>query len=119
MQRIGVFVCHCGTNIAGTVDVVAVAEALSHEPGVVISEEYQYMCSEAGQNKIKDAIKANDLTGIVVCSCSPSILTPSLLPPPHPDSIWWLSVILQIVSCPSEIKVGVLTKCGGDWRRAL
>ena len=71
MQRIGVFVCHCGTNIAGTVDVVAVADALRTEPGVVVSEEYQYMCSEAGQNKIKDAIKANGLTGIVVCSCSP------------------------------------------------
>lgn len=41
------------------------------------------------------------------------LLTPSLLPPLHPDSIWWLSVILQTVSCPSEIKVGVLTKCGG------
>ena len=71
MQRIGVFVCHCGTNIAATVDVKAVAEALSHEPGVVISTEYQYMCSEAGQNLIKDAIKDNALTGVVVCSCSP------------------------------------------------
>ena len=45
MQRIGVFVCHCGTNIAGTVDVKALAEALSHEQGVVISTDYQYMCS--------------------------------------------------------------------------
>ncbi|MBQ1196984.1 MAG: CoB--CoM heterodisulfide reductase iron-sulfur subunit A family protein, partial [Spirochaetaceae bacterium] len=71
MQRIGVFVCHCGTNIAATVDVKAVAEALSHEPGVVVSKEYQYMCSEAGQNLIKDAIKENKLTGVVVCSCSP------------------------------------------------
>ena len=71
MQRIGVFVCHCGTNIAATVDVKAVAEALSHEPGVIISKEYQYMCSEAGQNLIKDAIKENKLTGAVVCSCSP------------------------------------------------
>ncbi len=71
MQRIGVFVCHCGTNIAGTVDVRAVAEALKHEPGVVFSTEYQYMCSEAGQNIIKEAIKENKLTGAVVCSCSP------------------------------------------------
>ncbi|MDE6848305.1 MAG: CoB--CoM heterodisulfide reductase iron-sulfur subunit A family protein, partial [Ruminococcus sp.] len=71
MQRIGVFVCHCGTNIAATVDVKAVAEALSHEPGVVISQEYQYMCSEAGQNLVKDAIKEYGLTGVVVCSCSP------------------------------------------------
>ncbi len=71
MQRIGVFVCHCGTNIAATVDVKAVAEALSHESGVVISQEYQYMCSEAGQNLIKDSIKEYGLTGVVVCSCSP------------------------------------------------
>ncbi len=71
MQRIGVFVCHCGTNIAGTVDVKAVAEAMKYENGVVFSTDYQYMCSEAGQNIIKDAIKEHKLTGIVVCSCSP------------------------------------------------
>ena len=71
MQRIGVFVCHCGTNIAGTVDVKAVAEALGHEPGVVFSTDYQYMCSQAGQNIIKEAIAEYRLTGIVVCSCSP------------------------------------------------
>lgn len=71
MQRIGVFVCHCGTNIAGTVDVKAVAEALKNEQGVVFSTEYQYMCSEAGQNLIKNAIKEEKLTGVVVCSCSP------------------------------------------------
>ena len=71
MQRIGVFVCHCGTNIAGTVDVKAVAEALRNEPGVVISTEYQYMCSQAGQDLIRDAIREHRLTGIVVCSCSP------------------------------------------------
>lgn len=71
MQRIGVFVCHCGTNIAGTVDVHAVAEALKMEPGVVFSIDYQYMCSEAGQNIVKDAIKEHKLTGVVICSCSP------------------------------------------------
>ncbi|MBE6683133.1 MAG: CoB--CoM heterodisulfide reductase iron-sulfur subunit A family protein [Ruminococcaceae bacterium] len=71
MQRIGVFVCWCGTNIAGTVDVVAVAEALRNEPGVVFSDNYQYMCSQAGQDLIKNAIKEHKLTGIVVCSCSP------------------------------------------------
>ena len=71
MQRIGVFVCHCGTNIAGTVDVKAVAEALGREPSVVYSVDYQYMCSESGQNLIKDAIKNYQLTGVVVCSCSP------------------------------------------------
>ena len=71
MQKIGVFVCHCGTNIAGTVDVAAVAKALSFEPGVVHSVDYTYMCSESGQNLIKDAVKEYGLTGIVVCSCSP------------------------------------------------
>ncbi len=71
MQRIGVFVCHCGTNIAGTVDVKAVAEALKSEPGVVFSTDYQYMCSQAGQDIIIKAVAEHRLTGIVVCSCSP------------------------------------------------
>ena len=71
MQRIGVFVCWCGSNIAGTVDVEAVSTALAKEPGVVYSINYQYMCSQAGQDLIKNAIKEHKLTGIVVCSCSP------------------------------------------------
>ena len=71
MQRIGVFVCWCGSNIAGTVDVHAVAEALKNETGVVFSTDYQYMCSQAGQDIIKNAIAEHKLTGIVVCSCSP------------------------------------------------
>ena len=71
MQRVGVFVCWCGSNIAGTVDVQAVSEALKNEPGVVFSTNYQYMCSQAGQDMIKDAVKEHNLTGIVVCSCSP------------------------------------------------
>ena len=71
MQRIGVFVCWCGSNIAGTVDVHAVAEALKMESGVVFSTDYQYMCSQAGQDIIKNAIAEHKLTGIVVCSCSP------------------------------------------------
>ena len=71
MQRIGVFVCWCGTNIAATVDVVKVAEILRAEPNVVISENYQYMCSENGQALIRNAIKEHNLTGVVVCSCSP------------------------------------------------
>ena len=71
MQRIGVFVCWCGSNIAGTVDVEAVSEALKNEPGVVFSTNYQYMCSQAGQDIIKNAIAEHKLTGIVVCSCSP------------------------------------------------
>ncbi len=71
MQRIGVFVCHCGSNIAGTVDVAKVAQLAKKEPGVVHAEDYPYMCSEAGQSRIAAAIKEHNLTGIVVCSCSP------------------------------------------------
>lgn len=71
MQRIGVFVCHCGSNIAATVDVKKVVEVISMEPGVVHAEDYQYMCSEAGQEKIAAAIREKKLTGVVVCSCSP------------------------------------------------
>ena len=71
MQRIGVFVCHCGSNIAATVDVKKVAEMALKEQGVVHAEDYPYMCSEAGQSRIAAAIKEHNLSGIVVCSCSP------------------------------------------------
>lgn len=71
MQRIGVFVCHCGTNISATVDVKKVVEVLKKEEGVVYGVDYQYMCSQSGQDLIKDAIKTYNLTGAVVCSCSP------------------------------------------------
>ena len=71
MQRIGVFVCHCGSNIAATVDVKKVVEIIKEEPGVVHAEDYAYMCSEAGQAFIAAAIKEKELSGIVVCSCSP------------------------------------------------
>lgn len=71
MQRIGVFVCHCGTNIAATVDVEKVAQTLGKEPGVVISTDYPYMCSQSGQDMIRAAIEEHRLTGVVICSCSP------------------------------------------------
>ncbi|MFI3228955.1 MAG: CoB--CoM heterodisulfide reductase iron-sulfur subunit A family protein [Bacillota bacterium] len=71
MQRIGVFVCWCGSNIAATVDVARVAEETKSVSGVVFATDYQYMCSEAGQSIIRNAIKDYALTGIVVCSCSP------------------------------------------------
>lgn len=71
MQKIGVFVCWCGSNIAATVDVEAVSQALSKEPGVVFSTNYQYMCSQTGQDMIRDKIKQFGLTGVVICSCSP------------------------------------------------
>ena len=71
MQRIGVFVCHCGSNIAATVDVKKVVEMIKTEPGVIFADDYQYMCSEAGQAKIIEAVKEYKLNGLVVCSCSP------------------------------------------------
>ena len=71
MERIGVFVCHCGTNIAGVVDVEKVAEELGKVDGVVYSTHYTYMCSSAGQKMIEDHIKDDKLTGVVLCSCSP------------------------------------------------
>lgn len=71
MQRVGVFVCWCGSNIAATVDVEKVAQTLKQEPGVVFSTHYQYMCSQAGQEMIADTIREYGLTGVVICSCSP------------------------------------------------
>ncbi len=69
--RIGVYVCHCGTNIAGKVDVVAVAEAARHLPDVTIARHYSYMCSDPGQALIQDDIKRLNLDRVVVASCSP------------------------------------------------
>ncbi len=71
MSRIGVFVCHCGENIARTVDVEAVAEAIKDHPGVAYATDYKYMCSDPGQTLIKQAIKEKKLTGVVVAACSP------------------------------------------------
>ncbi|MEK7668627.1 MAG: CoB--CoM heterodisulfide reductase iron-sulfur subunit A family protein, partial [Gemmatimonadota bacterium] len=71
--RIGVYVCHCGTNIAGTVDVHAVTEHASALSGVVVAREYKYMCSDPGQALIKDDIREHGLNRIVVASCSPHL----------------------------------------------
>jgi heterodisulfide reductase subunit A len=73
MARIGVFVCHCGLNIASTVDVEQVVEALRGYPGVAVAADYQYMCSEPGQALIQDAIRDHELDGVVVAACSPSM----------------------------------------------
>lgn len=77
MARIGVFVCHCGENIAGTVDCAKVAEAMMHEPGVVHAVDYKYMCSSPGQRMVSDAIKEHRLTGVVVAACSPRMHEPT------------------------------------------
>ena len=70
-HRIGVYVCHCGTNIAGAVDVEAVADHASKLSDVVISRHYSYMCSDPGQALIKKDIQDHGLDRIVVASCSP------------------------------------------------
>ncbi len=77
MARIGVFVCHCGTNIAKTVDVAKVAEAAGGFPDVVFSTDYKYMCSEPGQNLIKEAIREHNLDRVVVAACSPRLHEPT------------------------------------------
>jgi heterodisulfide reductase subunit A len=71
MARIGVFVCHCGENIGRTVDCHGVAEACKDVPGVVHSVDYKYMCSDPGQQMVKNAIAEKGLTGVVVAACSP------------------------------------------------
>ncbi len=71
MRRIGVFVCHCGINIAQNVNVKALTEYSSHLNGVVVAKEYKYMCSDVGATLIKDTIKEFKLDGVVIASCSP------------------------------------------------
>ncbi|MCP5106874.1 MAG: CoB--CoM heterodisulfide reductase iron-sulfur subunit A family protein [bacterium] len=73
VKRIGYFICHCGVNIAGTVDVARVAEELSHYPGVTYSKDYVYMCSDPGQNLITDAVEEEKLDKVVVACCSPKL----------------------------------------------
>ena len=71
--RIGVYICHCGTNIAGTVDVKEVVEFARGLPSVVTAKDYMYMCSDPGQNMIKEDIKQLGLNRVVVASCSPTL----------------------------------------------
>ncbi len=73
MSRIGVFVCHCGINIAGTVDVPAVVQQAQQDGDVVFAIDYKYMCSDPGQQLIKDSIARYNLDGVVVAACSPAM----------------------------------------------
>jgi heterodisulfide reductase subunit A len=72
-RRAGVFVCHCGNNIASTVDVKRLAEELGKDEGVVFSKDYVYMCSDPGQQSVIDAIKENALDSVVISCCSPNL----------------------------------------------
>lgn len=75
--RIGVYICHCGLNIAATVDVKAVAEYAKTLPNVVVARDYVFMCSEPGQSLIKEDIKNYNLNRVVVAACSPSMHEPT------------------------------------------
>ena len=71
--RIGVYVCHCGANIANTVDVAQVVEFAKSLNGVVLAKDYKFMCSDPGQDLIKKDIKEQNLNRIVIASCSPRL----------------------------------------------
>ena len=71
--RIGVYVCHCGTNIAGTVDVRAVVEHAAAMPGVVLARDYKYMCSDPGQELVRKDIREHGLERVIVAACSPCL----------------------------------------------
>ncbi|MCF8063057.1 MAG: NAD(P)-binding protein, partial [Deltaproteobacteria bacterium] len=72
-MRIGFYICHCGINIAGKVDVAAVADYIQSLPGVTVSRDYKFMCSDPGQEMIVDDIRAQGLNRVVVASCSPRL----------------------------------------------
>ena len=76
-MRIGVFICHCGSNIAGTVDCAKVAENARMFPDVVLAQDIMYTCAEPGQAAIEAAIHEHKLDGVVVASCSPRIHEPT------------------------------------------
>jgi heterodisulfide reductase subunit A len=69
--RIGVYICHCGINIAGKVDIADVTAFAATLPGVVVARDYKFMCSDPGQELIQQDIREHGLTRIVVASCSP------------------------------------------------
>ncbi len=77
LPRIGVFVCDCGSNIAGTVDTAAVSEYARTLPGVVTVVRNKYTCAEPGQEEIKKAIVEDKLERVVVASCTPRMHEPT------------------------------------------
>ena len=77
LPRIGVFVCDCGSNIAGTVDTAAVEEYARTLPGVVAVVRNKYTCAEPGQEEIKKAIVEDKLERVVVASCTPRMHEPT------------------------------------------
>ena len=76
-MKIGVYICHCGFNIAGMVDCEGVARWAEGLDGVTISRDYEFMCSNLGQEMIKDDIRGLDLDRVVVASCTPRMHEPT------------------------------------------
>ena len=72
-RRIGVYVCHCGANIAGTINVEQVTEFAKGLENVVIARDYKFVCSDPGQDLIKNDIKEQNLDRVVIASCSPRL----------------------------------------------
>ncbi|MHA2601838.1 MAG: CoB--CoM heterodisulfide reductase iron-sulfur subunit A family protein [Candidatus Thorarchaeota archaeon SMTZ1-83] len=77
IPRIGVFVCHCGHNIAGTVDVETVAKTAESFPHVEFATHFMFMCADSGQQLIKEKISEHNLNRVVVASCSPRMHEPT------------------------------------------
>lgn len=75
--RVGVYICHCGLNIAGKVDVSGLVEFASRLPGVVVAKEYKFMCSDPGQDLIREDLKREAVDRVVVASCSPLMHEPT------------------------------------------
>nr|MBN1228599.1 CoB--CoM heterodisulfide reductase iron-sulfur subunit A family protein [Anaerolineae bacterium] len=76
-ERVGVYVCHCGHNIAGAVDVEHVSEWAAGLPNVVVSKDYKFMCSSLGQELVEEDIREQGLTRVVVAACSPHMHEPT------------------------------------------
>lgn len=72
-EKVGVYICHCGVNIAQTVRVEEVAKSLKSHPNVAVSTDYRFMCSDPGQKMIEEDIRQNGLTRVVVAACSPQM----------------------------------------------
>jgi heterodisulfide reductase subunit A len=75
--KIGVYICHCGANIAGAVDVAQVVDYAKGLPSVAVARDYKFMCSDPGQDLIRNDIKEMGLDRVVVASCSPRLHEPT------------------------------------------
>lgn len=72
-EKIGVYICHCGSNIADYVDVRRVREIVENEPGVFLSKDMMFTCADSSQKEMIEDIKSNNIDAIVVASCSPKL----------------------------------------------